>query len=187
MRALSKSNCIGVNWSIESGDEFFRNAVLKRRMSTEEILNTSSLLTKYKIPYRIGNIIGLPGEDFRKMLETLRLNIEAKPLLGLANIFVPFSGLQLTEYAIKNGYYKPDVEKELPRDFFTRSVMDISPAENKMILKLFCLFPLFVRYPFLFYDMRLRKILSIFSLFFLKALYEPFYTFNMMKIEDIYG
>lgn len=182
VKALSESNCIGVNWSIESGNDFLRNEVLRRGMSTEQILNASSLLTKYKIPYRIGNIIGLPGENFEQMLETLKLNIKAKPNLGLANIFVPFPMLKLTEYAIDQGYYKPDSKTKLPKDFFTTSVMNISSADNKLIQKLMCLFPIFVRFPFLFYSLHLRNSLFRFPLCLLKTLYKGFYGLKMMKM-----
>lgn len=182
VKALRESNCIGVNWSIESGNDFLRNTVLKREMSDEQILNTSNLLTKYKIPYRIGNIIGLPGESFGQMLQTLELNIKAKPFLGWVNIFVPFPMLALTKYAIDHGYYKPGLHKDLPRDFFTKSVLNISSAENSRIQKLMCLFPIFVRWPLLFYNFRVRKALLRFPLHLLKPLYGVFYAFNMMKI-----
>lgn len=182
VKALRKSNCIGVNWSIESGNDFLRNKVLKRGMSSEQILNTAYLLTKYKIPYRTGNIIGLPGENYKQMLETLELNIKAKPNLGLANIFIPFPMLKLTEYAIKQGYYKPDPRTKLPKDFFTRSPMNINPLEHKTIQKLMCLFPIFVKFPFLFYNPCLRKALFWFPLYLLRKLYEAFYCFKMMKL-----
>lgn len=182
VKALSESNCIGVNWSIESGNDFLRNTVLKRRMSNEQILNTSSLLTKYKIPYRIGNIIGLPGEKFEQMMETLDLNIKAGPYLGLANIFVPFPGLALTKYAVDHGYYDQDPNKELPRNFFTKSALSIGPSENRMIQKVMCLFPIFVRTPCLFRNFRARKALFNLPMFLLRVWYSAFYALNLMKM-----
>ncbi len=180
-KALSRSRCVGVNWSIESGDDFLRNTVLKRGMSEEQILNTSDMLTKYKIPYRIGNIIGLPGENFDQMLKTVELNIRAGPSLGLANIFVPFPGLALTKYAIDKGYYDPQ-GKKLPNDFFTTSVLNISPAQNRAIQKLMCLFPVFVKFPAAFFNRHMRNALFHLPSFLLKSSYTIFYAFNMMKL-----
>ena len=182
VKALSESNCIGVNWSIESGDDFLRNNILQRKMSEDQILNTATLLTRYKIPYRIGNVIGLPGENFDQMLKTLELNIRAKPSLGLANIFVPFPGLALTNYAIAKGYYKPQETKKLPKDFFTMSVLDVSPEQNKEIQKLMCLFPIFIKFPKLFRNLSLRNILFHLPVFLLRPLYTVFYAFHMMKL-----
>jgi len=184
-KGLSESNCIGVNWSIESGNEFLRNAVLKRSMSSEQALEAARLLTKYKIPYRIGNIIGLPGEKPDQMLETLELNIKAKPSLGLANIFVPFPGLALTKYAIEHGYYNPEKNARLPKDFFSESVMDITPEENKQVQKIMCLFPIFVNMPFLFYKRIIRKIMFSCPQFLLRFLYEIFYADRMMKLYAV--
>lgn len=184
-KALSKSNCVGVNWSIESGNEFLRNVVLKRSMSREQILKTAGLLRKYNIPNRIGNVIGLPGENFNQMLETLELNISARPNLGLANIFVPFPGLELTKYAIEKGYYELKSNSVLPKDFFTKSVMNMSLSENKAIQKLMCLFPIFVNFPGLFLNAYLRKIMFSFPRFLLRGVYEIFYTIKMMNLYAV--
>jgi radical SAM superfamily enzyme YgiQ (UPF0313 family) len=182
VKGLHDSRCICANWSIESGNEFNRNTVLKRGMSTGHILSTAALLDKYNIPSRIGNLIGLPGETFNQMLETLRLNIKAKPSLGLANIFVPFPGLELTNYAIKNGYYNPAPESTLPKSYFAKSSMNISRDENLLIQKLMCLFPLFIKFPVLFDYEYVRKSLFKVPVCFSKVLYEIFYSFKMMRL-----
>ena len=93
---LKESRCVLVTWSIESGNDHTRNKILKRNMSTDDILNTGRLLAKYKIPSRIGNVIGTPGESFDNILETLELNIESRPQLAMAWTFVPYPGLSLT-------------------------------------------------------------------------------------------
>ncbi len=182
VRLLKDSNCTGVNWSIESGDDYLRNEVLKRNITIEQILNTSELLRKYKISYRIGNIIGLPGENFEQMLKTLKLNIKARPSMAFSGIFVPFPGLALTEYAISHGYYKPDTKRGLP-DGRTRCLMNVSQNENLKIQKLFCLFPLFVKYPVLFDRDALRKTLFSIPLCILKILFTFYYGFHMMKLH----
>ncbi|HNV85634.1 MAG TPA: hypothetical protein PKL97_01550 [Candidatus Omnitrophota bacterium] len=179
---MRDSGCIVVNWSIESGDEFMRNTVLKRQMSDSQIFKTAELLTQYKIRYRIGNIIGLPGESFGQMLKTLELNIKAKPSMGLANIFVPFPGLALTEYAIAHGHYVPNAEKKIPDDFFTQSILEMSPRENKAIQKLMRLFPLFVNFPFLYSAVPARRALFALPRFVLKTVYELFFALKMMRL-----
>ena len=179
---LRDSNCRNVNWSIESGNEFLRNEVLRRRMSDEQILRAAELLRRSGIQYRIGNVIGLPGESFEQMLETVDLNIRAQPYMGLANIFVPFPGLELTKYARDHGHYAEVPQGELPRDYFTRSVMNISENDNRRIYKLMCLFPVFVSLPSWFRRPRRRKFLFGLPRFILRVLYEIIYTWKMSRM-----
>lgn len=181
-QGLRDSNCRVVNWSIESGDSFLRNEVLKRKMSDEQILETASLLTKYGIKYRIGNIIGLPGESFEQMLKTVELNIQAKPNLGLANIFAPFPGLELTKYAIENGYYDQNQKNAMPKNFFVKSVLNMSKSQKQMTYKLMCLFPIFTSIPRLFYNLRLRKALFLMPNLILRLIYEVVYTYKLSKM-----
>lgn len=182
VKALADSRCIGTNWSIESGDVHFRNDILKRGMSNDEIENTYRLLSKYGIPYRIGNLIGAPGERLTEMFKTLELNIKARPYLGLANIFVPFPGLELTQYAISRGHYTPAPNAALPKTFFVGSLMNVSYHKNRMIQKLMCLFPLFVSYPVLYENILLRKILFRIPRFISMSLYEMYFGFRMMQL-----
>jgi radical SAM superfamily enzyme YgiQ (UPF0313 family) len=140
------------------------------------------MLTKHGITFRIGNVIGLPGETLDQMFETVDINIKAKPYLGLANIFVPFPGLELTEYARKHGYYKETASKQLPKDYFTRSCLDISKKQKRTICKLMSLFPLFVSIPLLFRNRLCRKALFCVPRFVLRAIYELFYTYKLSRM-----
>lgn len=184
VKALKNSRCVGVNWSIESGNDFLRNVILKRRMSKEQILNASHLFNKYKIPFRIGNMIGLPSESLKQMYETLELNIKAKPTLGLANIYVPYPDLEITKYAIEHGFYIPSIEK-LPHDYYTKSLLNISPKENIRIQKLLYLFPFFVNIPFLFYNTFIREGLFVLPRILLRALYEAYYVSKMKMLYKV--
>jgi radical SAM superfamily enzyme YgiQ (UPF0313 family) len=184
-KALRGSNCIGTNWSIESGNEYLRNVILKRNITTDQVLNTAGLLTKYKIPYRIGNLVGIPSETFQQVLETVELNIRARPFLGFASIFVPFPGLELTRYAIEQGYYRPRPDNKLPKNFLTKSVLNISAEENKQLRKITYLFPVFVRFPFLFQNLSFREALLAFPVFCLRLLYEICFAFRMVRLYRV--
>ncbi|MFH0753226.1 MAG: radical SAM protein, partial [Candidatus Omnitrophota bacterium] len=147
VRALKQSHCACAYWSIESGNDFIRNKVLKRNESIEQILTTASLLGKYKISHRSGGIVGLPGETLEHMLQTLELNIKIKPNFGFSSIFVPYPGLELTDYAIEKGFLSTKAADCLPQGTHVRSVLNFSHEENIRIQKLTYLWPLFVSYP----------------------------------------
>ncbi|MFC1678666.1 B12-binding domain-containing radical SAM protein [Elusimicrobiota bacterium] len=182
IEALKKSGCSGATWSIESGSDFIRNEVLKRGMSAEQIRTTARLLKRQKIPFRIGNVLALPGETFEQALETLEMNIEAAPSVVVANIFVPFPGLQLTKFAIEKGYYEPRPDEELPRSFTAPSALKMDPAEGRRIRKLAILFPTFVSFPALYRNGLTRAFLFALPPLLLRVLYETLYTFNMMRL-----
>jgi radical SAM superfamily enzyme YgiQ (UPF0313 family) len=186
VKGLKESGCLAVNWSIESGNDFIRNQVLKRNIKKEQILTTAELLHRYKIRFRIGNLLGLPGESFAQMVETLKYNMTAKPFLGFASIFVPFPRLELTEYAIRNGHYTPRPNEEFPKDY-SRSILNFPEAEKIKIAKLRALFPLFVDFPFFFKNRPAKKILFRFPLFILTIFYEIYWAIKMMFIylQDI--
>lgn len=179
---LKESNCRSVNWSIETGNEHLRNQVLQRNMSDEQIIRAADLLHKYNIVFRIGNVIALPGESLQQMDETVALNIRARPYLGLANIFVPFPGLALTEYAKQIGCYQEQSQYHLPRDYFTRSVLNYTPQENQHIYKLMCLFPLLVNFPGLFHRQVVRALLFRLPRWLLRCIYEMIYTYKMSRM-----
>ena len=183
--ALKESGCVGINWSIETGNDVYRNEILQRSMSKEKILETGRLLNKYRLPHRIGNIIGLPGEKYEHMLETLQLNIEVQATLSLANIFVPYPGLDLTAYAIENNYLAKEALEHLPKDFFSRSVLNFSAAENRAIQKLLYLFPILARHPVLFHRKRLYHILTTLPRWLLYLLYVPYYVYKLGVLYNV--
>ena len=186
VKALKEGNCVGANWSIESGNDFFRNELLKRNMSRSQILRCSEMLNKYQIPNRIGNVIGIPGEKFSNLRETIELNIKAKPTLALANIFVPYPGLELTDYALKNGFVDRKDIKYLPDTFFQRSILKFSPDENLRIQKILFLFPFLVRYPVAYFNESSFKFLLTLPRWLLRLAYEPLYIFKMAKLYKVW-
>ncbi len=184
VKALKQSNCACVYWSIESGDDFIRNSLLKRQVSRGQILRVGRLLNKYKLPHRSGGMVGLPGEKFKQMLLTLRLNIKIRPEFGFASIFIPFPGLELTDYALKNNHLPKEALNKLPENTHSFSVLNFSAGEKRMIQKLTYLYPIFVNYPALFYNRRAYKM-------FFKLprglLYLIFSLFSGYKLSRIYG
>lgn len=185
VRALKESNCVAINWSIESGDEILRNTILKRNITDEQILYTASLLNKYGIRHRIGNLIGLPGETREQMLSTVELNIKTRPVYALANIFVPYPGLALTRYAIDNGYYSEVPEDNLPKGYFNRSALTMPEKEKYWIQKLLYIFPFLVKFPKLFYNQSVRNGMFLIPNFLLRPVYEFFYGFMFRKVYKV--
>lgn len=182
VKALKDSGCVAVMWSIESGNDHLRNDILKRNVSKNEIIKTDKLLDDFNIPYRVGNMIGLPGESFEQILETLRLNIDIKPTLANATIYVPYPNLKLTHYAMKNNYLSREALRNLPKNLFTQSVLNITLEENRRVQKLAYLFPILVNWPFLFTHPWTFNFMLSLPKCILLAMYEGFNLFMQMKV-----
>jgi len=184
-KALKESGCIQAWWSIESGNDYIREEILKRKMSREHILEAGRLLRKYKIPSRVANMIGLPGERWEEMLESVELNIKVKADVALANIYVPYPSLELTEYAILKGYLDRDKMDNLPKSFFRESVLNYSIGEKVQIQKLLYLFPLMVRFPFFYNNKIINKISFLLPRFVSKIIYYIFFLYNMQRLYKL--
>lgn len=185
VRVLKESNCLCVYWSIESGNDFIRNNLLKRQMSREQILETSRLLNKYKIPHRCGGMVGLPGEKIEEMFETLELNIKAKPEFGFVSIFVPFPGLELTNYALENNYLTEESLRDLPENTHMRSALNFTPKEKIKIQKLTYLYPLFVNYPKLYYNPWVRDLLFGLPASVLHMFFNLYWGYKLSKLYKV--
>lgn len=185
VRALKESGCVGVNWSIESGDEHVRNDVLKRAMSEEQILRTGELLAKYGLPHRIGNVIGIPGESFEQMLETVRLNSRVRPVLALGSIFAPYPGLALTDTAIQMGLYTP-VEGVWPQNYL-RCDFNLPVVQRRRIERLTCLFPLLARHPRLLESRFWMRVLFSLPIVVLRLLWVYLYSSGLARLYRVEG
>lgn len=185
VKALKQSNCVCAYWSIESGNDFFRNEVLKRKMSKEQILEASHLLNKHKVPHRSGGMVGLPGEKIEEMLETLDLNIKIKPQFGFASIFIPYPGLELTDYALKHGYLSEELLSKLPKNTHLSSVLNFTANENLWIKKITYLYPLIVDYPILFYNRRIYNALLKLPKILLHVFFNLYCAYKLSRLYKV--
>ncbi|MBN2880585.1 B12-binding domain-containing radical SAM protein [Candidatus Woesearchaeota archaeon] len=70
---LAKAGCKIIRMGIESGDDFVRNKIHNKRISTKEILKINRLLDSKKINKTLYYIIGSPTEDKNKINKTIKL------------------------------------------------------------------------------------------------------------------
>lgn len=181
VRALFESGCASANWSIECANDHLRNEVLKRRMSREQILEAGALLNRFKIPQKVGNMIGLPGETVADMRETLELNMAIKPGLALATIFVPYPSLELTNYAVEHGYLAPAGLDTLPETYFKRTTLAYSETDQLTIRKLAWLFQIMVDHPALYRNKMLNRLLFALPPALVRLFFEVHYLYKFSR------
>ena len=105
---LIRMNCQSISVGLESGNEEIRDRLLNRHYSNRFFIKKIGVLQDVGLRVSTPNLLGLPGETRKNMLETIRLNRDAKIDYADFNIFYPFPKLRLTEYAIEKGYLKRD-------------------------------------------------------------------------------
>ena len=172
IQALKKANCSLVYVGTESGNEYLRNKIMRRKMSIELMLEKTELLHKYKIKILTENIIGNHGETYDMALETLRLNQKMNPGFPGCSLFTPYPKLLLTEYAISNGYFDGDYNKISENYFEDTSIKFKDEAEKNKMLNLRCFFSLLTKFSWLeivflrfFINIKHNKLICLFGNF----------------------
>ncbi len=150
IKILKDAGCKVVCFGIECGDEKIRREILKRNITDSKILETGKLLRKYGIKFITQNILLLPtNEPLRTDFKTLDLNIKCKPDFAISQLFYPLPKTELTEYAIKNGFFDPKTAKMPERTNSFSALQFPNKREKKKSERLHKLFGVSVNFPFL--------------------------------------
>jgi len=139
--------------AVETGNEDYRQEILKKNIPNRTLLKAAHLFNKYGIDFITYNMIGLPGESLALALETLRLNIRLKPSLAICFIYQPYAGTELSAYACRIGALSSAALQNLGQREFEGFYDSRSPLRHKDIEKIENLqkiFSLTVRHPYLY-------------------------------------
>lgn len=146
IKRLKEANCLSVTLAVESGNSYLRNEILKRNMTAQQIYTAARLLRKYKIKFRIENMVGLPGGNLSTAIETLKMNIKCRPDIGWASLYQPYPRTALGISCQEKGLYDGRLE-DIRSSFFETSILRIE--NKKEIENLQKLFSITVELPFL--------------------------------------
>ncbi len=105
-RMLKEAGCESVAMGVESGSDFIREKVMKRRMSRETIVNAFKAAHKAGLYTYAFNIIGSPHETEKTIWETIELNKEIKPGGTQISIMAAFKGSDLYNLVKKKGWLR---------------------------------------------------------------------------------
>jgi hypothetical protein len=85
----------------------------------------------------------------------------------------------------KNKYLSDESADNLPKNFFTRSSLSITPDENIRIQKLMCLFPILTKYPSLFNNAEIYNVLLKVPKLFLRVIYEIYSAYKLSTLYKV--
>lgn len=101
---LVQCGCKTARLGVESGDPWMTSEVLDRRLGIDDIRRAFHLLERAGIERWAYSMVGLPHENLRRALSTLRLNGEIGPDLAIPFIFYPYPGTRLHEVSREEGW-----------------------------------------------------------------------------------
>lgn len=123
------AGCHSISMSVEAGNEKFRYEVLNRKMSDDVIFNAFSIVHKHNIHVYANCMLGLPFATTKNELETVEMMAKCKPSFPSFNIFTPFKGVELTNFAEKHNI----ISQDLKESTWSRSVLNcFSDKEKKL-------------------------------------------------------
>ncbi len=105
---LKEAGCYLIDVGVETGNDHLRNRYLKRGMNNEQMIKAFSWFHKHNIRTLTYNIVGLPHENLKLALETVKINVDLNPDSVIPNIFYPYPMTNLAAIAKKAGFV-PDV------------------------------------------------------------------------------
>lgn len=133
---LKKAGCVRVSIGIESGDEYVRNKVLKRNMTSQQMIDTFSACRRAGLKTYAFNMVGIPFETPGSIKKTIDLNRKCKPDYVGVSIFNAFRGTEAYEICEKNGWLKKGYAKSYFRDSNIKHP-NFTPAQLRKIRNTF--------------------------------------------------
>ena len=107
--ALKKVGAYRISFGIECGNPDFRQKVLLRKPSNQEIIDSFKRIHASGISFSANLIIGFPGETRELVMETVELVKQIKGYDTITvSIFTPYRGTVLQKIAVKNGWLDKD-------------------------------------------------------------------------------
>ncbi len=119
--ALKRAGLHSLTMSIEAGNEYVRNTIVKRHMRQEQIEQAYDLCRAQGIVTFANTILGIPvrtevmEQQGKKPIdydvESLDLNIRCRVTYADFPVLHPYPGCELTEYAVRNGFFDGDFDR----------------------------------------------------------------------------
>ena len=142
---LKSINCDRISFGLECGNEEFRQKIVQRHPTNEEIVRYFDIIADSRIAFSVNNIIGFPDETREMIFETIELNRRLHGYDSLTvSIFTPYHGTKMREMAVERGYLNPDV---ITTHTTSTSLLDMPQLSANEIDKLVRAFTLYVKFP----------------------------------------
>jgi len=130
VKLLEKVGCRRVHMGIESGNDKIRNEILNRNITKGQIIKAFSLCEENGIRLYSYNMIGLPEENMREILDTVKLNAKVHADEYQVSIFYPYKNTGLYDFCQTRGL----ISQKVVTDYFKDTILNFTPLRRKQIL-----------------------------------------------------
>ena len=104
---LAKAGCHRISLGIEHGDKVFRQKMLNRFYSNEEVIKACKIIKDSGIELSVNNMVGFPDETEELFEQTVNLNRKVEADSHTISIFQPYWGTKLRDYCVLKEYILP--------------------------------------------------------------------------------
>ena len=147
VKALVDAGCYNVVIGMETGDEYLRNTVLKKKITDEQLFEAAHLFHEFGLRFCTTNIFGLPGETFGQSLKTVRMNQAIRPTFTWCAIFQPYPRTELGRMVLEQGLVESLDADDIDPNYHSRSLLRQPEIGRSVNLHHF--FYLLFRFPWL--------------------------------------
>lgn len=147
LERLKEVGCYRMSASIESGNEEYREKVLRRKVSNAKLIERFGLVSESGIAFSMDVIVGSPGETRELVMDSVELIRSIKGYDALTvSVFTPYHGTVLREVAVNNGWVDRD---SICTQGYARSILKMPrPHMNATEIEgLTAVFPLYCHFP----------------------------------------
>lgn len=146
---LKEAGATRVGFGVEHGDQAFRNRVLRRKMTNNQILEVSRIAKEVGLQIKTLNMVGLPGETPELHQATIRLNQQIQPDVAGISVFYPLPGTDLYDLCLKEGYLTKETELLKDDDvIYKKSILEMPQFQPDAIEKSMKWFAFKVFWPY---------------------------------------
>lgn len=147
---LKRANCIQIGYGLESGNDFIRNTILRRRMSTAQIVDAFKWTNELGIKTVSFNMIGIPLEDRKTIFDTINLNRLVKPNIVQTTLLYPFPKTDIEDLAQRNNLLQNNPSMT---DYYNDSVVKIHGMTRHDLFSLSIAMPFYIHMPRFFHPL----------------------------------
>lgn len=102
IKLFKDAGALEISIAIESGSDYIRNEVYKKRLTTEKIIEVVQACKRHKLPCSAFFMVGAPEETEDTVRESIELMKQLK-IPAYINITTPYKGTKLYDYYLSKG------------------------------------------------------------------------------------
>ena len=104
---MKLAGCFGLNFGIESGNQKILDRA-KKNVTLDQSRKAVKYAKKHGMIAATSFMIGLPGDNYNTVNQTINFAIELNPDVALFCMTTPFPGTELYDEALEKGWIKKD-------------------------------------------------------------------------------